>query len=409
MFYSPRHFLSTASLAVVAAIGLAGCVPVDAPATELMATPLATPQSAQARATAGDIVRVTSADAGSLGSTDLVIYRSTDGATGTATKVSGAFFLPPGTPPPGGWPVVAIWHGTTGLTPDCGPTASPTALDQVGPVKMLLDRGFAVTVVDFQGLGIAGESDGASASAPAHPYLEPRSAAYDLADSVRALRTMHPGLISNRWAAAGHSQGGQSAWAAAELAPQYAPELRLVAATAQAPAVNLRRLGVTSDGTFLAGEDWLMPLLITGLSVSAPQLDRWAYLRGNVRNDLPLLISCVPGDADRRQAAMDSITSEDVSPADDVAETKLADVLQDYSLPQRRTAVPMYILQGSVDPVVNSQSTTTAVRQACTLGSDVEYHILDGRNHDIGDDMSGYDWLQKVMNGTAPPTVCTDH
>ena len=133
MFYSPRHFLSTASLAVVAAIGLAGCVPVDAPATELMATPLATPQSAQARATAGDIVRVTSADAGSLGSTDLVIYRSTDGATGTATKVSGAFFLPPGTPPPGGWPVVAIGHGLRTHRIADRPRSGRSGEDAAGP------------------------------------------------------------------------------------------------------------------------------------------------------------------------------------------------------------------------------------------------------------------------------------
>ncbi|MGB6180839.1 MAG: hypothetical protein WBF79_06325, partial [Rhodococcus sp. (in: high G+C Gram-positive bacteria)] len=43
-----------------------------------------------------------------------VRYRSTSGADGSPTEVSGIVLVPRGDPPPGGWPVVSIGHATTG-------------------------------------------------------------------------------------------------------------------------------------------------------------------------------------------------------------------------------------------------------------------------------------------------------
>lgn len=372
-----------------------------------MAAPLTMPQAPSAKAAAGSIVRTEDVAAGALGRVTLAVYRSTDGVSGNGTEVSGAFMVPRGNPPAGGWPVVSYAHGTTGLTPDCGPTTTPGTLGEVAPVQMLLDRGYAVALIDYQGLGIAAMNTGASAADPMHPYLEPRSSAYNLADAVRALRLVYPGKISNRWAAAGHSQGGQAAWAAAEFDTAYAPELRLVGAMTQAPAVNLRRLGVVENGTYSSGEDWLMPLLITGLSVSDRALNRWDFLRGEVRANLSTLISCNPADDARRQATTDSISASEVAPSSESARSELRNVVQAYSLPQRATAVPLYVMQGSDDPVVAAQSTTTAVEQACLLGTSVQYHILEGRDHNIGDDMSGYKWIDEVMSGHESVSNCS--
>lgn len=397
-----------ASVVVIAIAGasLSACAADDPPLTELLATPLAVPQLPDAAAAAGRPSDVVSANAGSLGKVQLAKYGSTDGATGAATRVSGAFFVPAGQPPANGWPTVAIGHGTTGLSPDCGITRSPSTLGQVAPVAMLLGQGFAVALIDYQGLGIAASGTSASATTPAHPYLEPRTAAYNLVDSVRAMRALHPGQISKRWVAAGHSQGGQAAWATTEFAPTYAPELQLVGASAQAPAVNLRRLARVSHGGYTSHEEWLMPTLISGIAVSDRSINRWDYLRGEVRNNLPLLISCNPADDQRRQEVKDSISSADVVPSTTAAQTALAASLQAYSLPQRRTAVPLYVVQGSDDPVISASSTRTAVTQACGLGSSVEFHQLDGRDHDIGDDMSGYEWLAKLLHGGKPTPNC---
>ena len=45
-----------------------------------------------------------------------ILYTSTDGVDGASPViVSGAFFAPKGTPPAGGWPIVAWAHGTVGM------------------------------------------------------------------------------------------------------------------------------------------------------------------------------------------------------------------------------------------------------------------------------------------------------
>src|ERR1700756_758100 len=48
-------------------------------------------------------------------------YVSTD-AFGKRAVTSGTVFLPKGTAPPGGWPVVSWAHGTSGLGDSCAPS-----------------------------------------------------------------------------------------------------------------------------------------------------------------------------------------------------------------------------------------------------------------------------------------------
>lgn len=393
--------------AVIAAcsIALNACSSID-PGPE-HAAPLPTPVTEAARSQAGSVVHTEKTAAGTLGEVDTVIYRSTDGVTGQPTEVSAAFVLPTGQPPKTGWPVVSIGHGTTGIAPDCGPTLQASTLGDVGPAAELTRSGFAVALVDYQGLGVAAVRSGATAAHPDHPYLEPRTAAYNLADAVRAMRRLYPGAISNSWAAAGHSQGGQAAWAAAEFDPAYSPELQLEAALAMAPAVNLVPIsGITPGDGIPSDRAWIMPELITGLSVSNPDLHRWDFLRGRARSDNDLLISCNPSDAEKRQAATDAITVNDVSPSNDAAASTLLKTLAAYSLPQRRTSVPLYVMQGTSDPVVPQATTTGAVKGACALGSALSYHQLAGRDHDIGDDTSGYHWLERIMRGGSFTSTC---
>src|SRR5580693_1965410 len=52
-----------------------------------------------------------------------ILYSSTDGDDGkTAIYVSGDLQLPKGTPPAGGWPVIAWAHGTVGVADICAPS-----------------------------------------------------------------------------------------------------------------------------------------------------------------------------------------------------------------------------------------------------------------------------------------------
>ena len=74
-------------------------------------------------------------------------------------------FAPRGNPPAGGWPVVSLAHGTTGVEPGCGPATEPSLGGYLPTVRAFLEEGYAVAFTDYEGLGRPG----------IHPYLEPRT------------------------------------------------------------------------------------------------------------------------------------------------------------------------------------------------------------------------------------------
>ena len=166
-----------------------------------------------------------------------VVYRSVSGIDGTQRDVSGKIFVPPGTPPSGGWPVIAYGHGTTGITNDCGPSGYPDLLGSDLVVASLLKLGFVVSLTDYEGLGHSG----------LHPFLEPRTAAFNMIDSVRAARELVPD-VSTRWLAVGVSQGGQASWAANELAGEYGDGLQLFGSASQTPYADLQHPGACGIG-----------------------------------------------------------------------------------------------------------------------------------------------------------------
>ena len=113
---------------------------------------------------------------------DRITYVSHSGIYDSVTHVSGTVFVPRGNPPPGGWPIVAFGHPTTGTLPDCAPSLSPTLLGASTTVAELLDAGFVVSVPDYQGLGTLGAND------RYHPYLDSTTVGKNLIDS-RGVKT----------------------------------------------------------------------------------------------------------------------------------------------------------------------------------------------------------------------------
>jgi acetyl esterase/lipase len=113
---------------------------------------------------------------------------------------TGAVFVPVGTPPQGGWPVIAWAHGTTGLGDACTPSAQPRSDRDTAYLSHWLRQGYAVVATDYVGLGTPGLMS----------YLNGESEAHSIVDSVKATR--QTGLpLSRRWAIVGQSQGAGAA------------------------------------------------------------------------------------------------------------------------------------------------------------------------------------------------------
>lgn len=119
---------------------------------------------------------------------------------GQPAIATAATFLPHGTPPPGGWPVLAWAHGTTGLGDDCAPSTQPRSERDATYLGHWLREGYAVVASDYAGLGTPGLLS----------YLNGPATARGIVDSVVAARA--DGLpLSPTWGLVGQSQGAGAA------------------------------------------------------------------------------------------------------------------------------------------------------------------------------------------------------
>src|SRR5437763_209079 len=91
-----------------------------------------------------------------------------DGTHRCPTTPHGTAAAPHRSPPPGGWPVLAYAHGSTGLADRCAPSREVRPLHGVSvpdaagfPVPALWEQGFVVATTDYEGLGTPGR----------HPYV----------------------------------------------------------------------------------------------------------------------------------------------------------------------------------------------------------------------------------------------
>lgn len=293
------------------------------------------------------------------------VYRSSSGITGQPTEVAGVFAVPKGEPPGGGWPVVSVAHGTTGIEHGCGPSSQPDLMGYASTVIGLLNKGFAVAASDYEGLDDNG----------VHAYLEPRSAAYDVIDAVRAMGRLFP-ETSSKWAALGGSQGGQAAWAANEFNVDYGQDLQLVGTVALAPAANIAamaELGYRKELT--KDQRGAFPLVIVGLTRAGLLPSSAPYLRGAAVG--PDILGC--GQLPTWQRSM--LTTEDVGPDSAAAAADLRRALREIALPQQPLSAPMVVINGTRDEVVFPPWVEFAVESSCRIGGDIQHVELSQAGH----------------------------
>nr|WP_240963056.1 lipase family protein [Antrihabitans stalactiti] len=324
-------------------------------------------------------------------------YRSTSGVDGGGAEVTGTVFTPAGPAPSGGWPIVTVGHGTTGVDDECAPSKYPDLLGSISLVTPLLERRFVVVVSDLQGLG----------SDDPHPYLEPNAAAYDLIDAVRAARFVVPDT-STKWAALGVSQGGQASWAAAERAADYGDGLDFVGSANLSPAADISGVAATDGDVNLSiPQQIFLPSLIAGLQVLHPELNPDDYMHGNLAANKAILLACTGPDADRKLSVALKLKKEDSRPSSTEAKDRMATWLRDLALPKTKAAGPMLVVVGEHDPVIFPQWTRAAVQRACALGDVVEWESRADEGHGDSRAIPGaVAWIVDRVAGAPAPNSC---
>lgn len=305
-------------------------------------------------------------------------YGSVD-VHGDPSVVGALVALPAGSPPPGGWPVVAYAHATTGAGDRCDPSQDP-ALGGVGAaIGELAGAGFVAVATDYEGIGSRG----------GHPYLHGGSEAQAVVDAVLAARTLVPGT-SDRWAVVGHSQGGHAALFSAQRAADLAPELALVGAVAVAPAADPASLLATGGAPSAV-------LLVHG----------WLTADDDAEADGLL--------TDEGDDLLDDV--DDVCTVE-LGTTVLAPGAGDQGFDaylagnvagQEPAGAPVLVVQGGADELTPPEVAQGVADRLCALGSTVELRSYPAADHSTVVEAAAGDvlaWLAARFAGEAPTSTC---
>jgi pimeloyl-ACP methyl ester carboxylesterase len=321
-----------------------------------------------------------------------ITYRSTSGLDGSSTTVTGAVFTPLGTPPLGGWPVVVYGHPGAGILENCAPSRQSNLFGNGAPIESLLHAGYLVVMTDYEGIGSKGP----------HPYLEPKTLGYNMIDAVRAARQLNYSA-GTRWAAYGISEGGEAAWAAAELAPSYGQGLDMVAAVALNPTADMSGLPQTAfEGKLTAEQLSVMLYIANTVAALNPDVHRDDYVHGYTRDHNDALLGCSGRDLYIRVSLADGMSSGDLAPVSTEAADRLSAILRYWSLPGLLgiAKAPVLVMAGLVNPIVSPGSTAAAVQRACANGEQITWLPRKAEGQDDLSQRPALTWLGYRFKGS---------
>ncbi|MEN4451671.1 lipase family protein [Mycobacterium sp. SM3041] len=351
--------LATLSVAMVL---LAGC---SGTATDNASKPTA--DSADERPTAVPVTDVDPTLRDVAASIDTVTYVSRSGVNDGGTHVSAVVLVPKSTPPVDGFPIAALGHPVTGITPDCAPSQSPTLLGLAPTVATLLRAGYVVAVPDYQGLGKPAVTD--DDYNHYYPYLDSTTAGYNMIDAARATHTMVP-QSSTSWAALGVREGGQAAWAANELADGYGWGMKLVGVASISPISDVMGLADAAQaGTLSDGQKVVFARYLAAMHREYQydvELDD--FRRGTAQQQWDALMGCR---SDKPEVIASTIAPADLKPSGPEALSTLRGYLRKTNLPQGPALAPMLVSYNTADQVPPFEWTDRALAAACKMADTI--------------------------------------
>nr|WP_250008436.1 alpha/beta fold hydrolase [Actinoplanes sp. M2I2] len=262
---------------------------------------------------------------------------------------------------------VAWAHGTTGLADQCAPSTNQDAFypEARTAVAALLRRGWTVAAPDYPGIG----------TAQPHPYLIGDSEARSIIDSVRAARHLDDDL-SPRYAVDGHSQGGQGALFANQLAGSYDGEVQLRGTVSIAPTSGVRTLAEAIPQT--EGKGYLV-MALAGLNAVEPSFEPADVLAAPAERKLGVLRT---GCLYEILAAYAGLTPAQLLAGGELP-ARWVDQLHRYVEPARTPpTAPVLIVQGADDTTVPATLTDALAQRLRDQNATVRYDRLPGQDHD---------------------------
>jgi acetyl esterase/lipase len=327
-----------------------------------------------------------------------VLYRSS-GLKGESIAVSGVVIVPDGPVPPGGRPILAWAHPTTGIVSRCAPSLAFFLFQQIQGLRDMLGRGYVVTATDYPGLGTPGP----------HPYLVGVSEGRAVLDSIRAAGAIVGTGASNRAALWGHSQGGQAVLYAGLIAKSYAPELHLVGIAAAAPATDLGTL-LKNDLDTPGGKNLLAMTLWSWAQVFGAPMDEVVVpaalpvINRLANTCLESPVDILPRRADAKALAKRFLRVDNLTERE-----PWRSLLAENTVGAPPPSLPIFVAQGDIDDTVVPAVTRAYVGSLCAHGSAVRMMNLPRTGHAwIARDSaaSAMAWISDRFAGLPAPSDC---
>lgn len=400
-------------VAAILAVGITGAAAIFAKSKEsddLQASlqPFYTPPDPLPAGKPGDVIRyeINSNYDGTLNNAKAyrILYRSV-GPDGSPRVSSGMVFIPT-KPAKGERKVVAYAHGTTGFGDACAPSRNPATPAAQPWVQTMIDNGWVVTNTDYVGLGTPGDPY----------YLIGDSEAQDVVNSVRAARNFPGSQAGSEYVVMGHSQGGHSALWTGELSAKLAPELKLDAVVAGAPAAELAPLLSQQWDTTIA---W---------ALGPDVLFSWPQVYPNVRVDD---VTTEQGAADYQKIAFQCMAQAGLTAqikaaqgqypfrVDPVSVPGWTEAVKEQTPPPLPAKMPVLVTQSTGDGVVLPNTTAVLQEKWCKAGSNLQMNwlgdiatgslapLLNHQDTLIVGWPSMVNWIEQRFRGDPPTPNCT--
>ena len=336
--------------------------------------------------------------------TYLLRYTST-WPDGEPAEITAQLFVPRGVS--GEVDVFAFAPGSTGLVEACAPSRPFVDSRTFGTYNAYTlayaAQGYVALMPNYMGFFDVGRIQ---------PYFDRIAEGHAILDGLRAtaaaLERLDVGADIRAAFVGGYSQGGHAAFAAADLAEGYAPDVPFDGVVGFGPTTDVE--AVLLDFTYVA------PWVLYSYDTFQPdRIDPAAILRepylSSFVNDAERL--CILGAQSYYPSVPEGLFAMDFARSlveGTLSEThpELARLFAENDAGVAGHGIPAIILQGEDDPVVDITLQNEFVAQLCELGSRVAYpNYVDTRHETryVGF-QDAIEWMRSVADGATPPNDC---
>lgn len=359
------------------------------------------PESALAVLAPGSIVRYRPIPLGAYGTAVSgayqLMYRST-GQKGQPTAAVTTVLIPRNAPATGR-KLLSYQSFYDSLTLNCTPsylTVRGTLFEE-NNLDPVLREGVVVVLSDYEGLQ--------------SQWIAGRNTAHGVLDGIRAaIKFDKTGLAPDtRIGMMGFSGGGHATGWAAEMAPEYAPELNIVGAAMGGVPANVGNVARKVDGTLFAG---VYLGAVVGLSRAYPEIDPQKYatpagLEAIADMGNRCLLGMLQGQPEMLFKYAFQRSTKYLKDANFLDLPEIAAIIQENNMGSRTPKTPLYVYEGTLDEIMPIKDVDELVKTYCAAGVKVQYnrvindHLLMGLSPG-----PARSYVMDRLNGKAAPSNC---